>query len=210
MDIHKNEFDEKAKAWDDNPDHAKRAQSIAKAISEEIPLGLSLTAMEYGCGTGLLSFPLRDRFSKITLIDNSKGMLEVLKEKIIRSGATNMEALNIDLLESPESISTKFSVIYNAMVLHHIDDIKKIFSVWYSLLTRPGYLCIADLDSDDGLFHGHGFKGHNGFDRKTLQKIAEGAGFIDVKFKTVCEISRIASDGVSRIFPIFLMSCKTN
>ena len=34
---HENEFDEKAKAWDDDPQQAKRAQTIAKAMSEEIP-----------------------------------------------------------------------------------------------------------------------------------------------------------------------------
>ena len=133
-----NEFDEKAMAWDDDPQHAKRAQTIAKAIGKEIPFAPSLTAMEYGCGTGLLSFPLRDRFSTITLIDSSKGMLEVLKEKITRSGATNMEALNVDLLESPNSLSKTFSVIYSAMVLHHIDDIGKMLSTWHSLLTNPG------------------------------------------------------------------------
>jgi Predicted methyltransferase (contains TPR repeat) len=203
-----NEFDEKAKAWDDNPDHAKRAQAIAKAIGEEIPFGPSLTAMEYGCGTGLLSFPLRDRFSRIMLIDSSKGMLEVLKEKITKSAATNMEALNIDLLESLKSLSTSFSVIYSAMVLHHILDLDKIFSAWYSLLLRPGYLCIADLDSDGGLFHGPDFKGHNGFGRKELQKVVEKAGFMDVKFRTVCEIQKVAPDGVEHSFPLFLMVCK--
>ena len=145
-----NEFDEKAKAWDDDPDHARRAQTIAKAIGEEIPNDPSLTAMEYGCGTGLLSFPLRDRFSSITLIDSSKGMLEVLKKKIAKSAATNMEALNADLLESPKSLSKSFSVIYSAMVLHHIPDLDKIFSLWHSFLTTPGHLCVADLDSDKG------------------------------------------------------------
>lgn len=202
---HENEFDEKAKAWDDDPQHAKRAQTIAKAIGEEIPNDSSLTAMEYGCGTGLLSFPLRDRFSTITLIDSSKGMLEVLNEKITRSGATNMVALNVDLLESPKSLSTTFSVIYSAMVLHHIDDIGKMLSTWHSLLTNPGYLCIADLDSDKGLFHGPGFKGHNGFNRNDLQKVAEKAGFVEVKFRTVGEINKSASDGVQRTFSLFLM-----
>ena len=76
-----NEFDEKAKTWDDNPDHAQRANTIAQASIEQLPYDPSFTAMEYGCGTGLLSFPLRERFRKITLIDNSAGMLEVLKKK---------------------------------------------------------------------------------------------------------------------------------
>ena len=210
MDRKINEFDEKARAWDNNPERVKRSQAIADAIMEEIPSDPSFTAMEYGCGTGLLSFPLRDRFSKITLVDNSKGMLEVLKEKIQRSSVTNMEVLNVDLLKSPDGLSASFSVIYSAMVLHHILDLDKIFSAWYSLLLHPGYLCIADLDSDNGMFHGPEFKGHNGFDRNELQKVVEKVEFTDVRFRTVCEIQKEAPHGIVRTFPLFLMVCKKN
>jgi len=50
------EFDEKAATWDDNPEHAHRARAIAEEIDKEIPFDSTFTAMEYGCGTGLLSF----------------------------------------------------------------------------------------------------------------------------------------------------------
>ena len=40
-------------------------------------------ALDYGCGTGLLSFPLKDELGHITLNDNSAGMLEVVQEKIL-------------------------------------------------------------------------------------------------------------------------------
>jgi len=203
-----NEFDEKAKAWDDNPQHARRAHIIANAIAEAIPADEASTAMEYGCGTGLLSFPLRDRFFHITLVDSSQGMLEVLKEKIARSAASNMTAVNVDLLKSSEGLSPPYTVIYSAMVLHHIPDLNAIFSAWHSLLSRPGYLCIADLDNDSGLFHGTGFTGHNGFDRTALQKIVEKNGFTDVQFKTVSEIKKVGSDGIERSFPVFFMVCK--
>ncbi len=203
-----NEFDEKAKAWDDNPEHAQRAQAVADAIAREIPVNPSFTAMEYGCGTGVLSFRLKDRFARITLIDNSKGMLEVLKAKIKLGGVDTMEALNIDLLESSASISKPFSVIYTSMVLHHIDDTLKILKIFNSLLDKPGYLCIADLDSDSGLFHGKEFKGHSGFDRLDLKKKAESAGFTKVSFQTVFEIKKPGNDGVERPFPVFLMTCR--
>ena len=204
------EFDDKAATWDDNPERAQRSQMIADAIIEELPSDLSFTAMEYGCGTGLLSFPLCNRFAKIVLVDNSKGMIEVLRGKIIRSKATNMELLNIDLLDSSSILSTLFSVIYSSMVLHHIDNVQKILAAWYSHLVTPGYLFVADLDSDNGLFHGPEFKGHNGFDRKELKEIVEEAGFIDVKFRTVCKIKKEAHDGIVRTFPLFLMVCKKN
>ncbi len=202
---HHSLFDDKAKAWDTQPDRAHRSQVIAEAISNAIPHVPSLTAMEYGCGTGLLSFPIKDRFSKITLIDNSQGMLDVLAEKVKNENVTNMDVFNIDLLESSAGISSKFSVIYNSMVLHHIADIKKIMSIWYSLLTAPGYLCVADLDSDNGLFHGKGFSGHNGFDRADLQKLAIETGFEKIKFDTVYVIKKAGNDGVERSFPLFLM-----
>ena len=203
-----NEFDEKAKAWDNNLDHARRAQIIADAICTEVPITPSFTAMEYGCGTGLLSFPLRHMFAKITLVDNSSGMIDVLREKIAHSGVTNMEFININLLDEPDSLSMKFSVIYSSMVLHHITDVKKAFSVWHSLLEEPGYLCIADLDSDGGLFHGPEFTGHNGFNRDELKEIVEGQGFTDVKFRNVCEITKESRDGKVHTFPLFLMACR--
>jgi len=203
-----NEFDEKAKAWDDNPEHAQRTRAVADAIVKELPLNPKFTAMEYGCGTGLLSFPLKDRFSHITLVDSSAGMLEVLKEKIKRSKSENMEVLNRDLLESTAGITSSFSVIYTSMVLHHIEDTLKILEIFNALLDSPGYLCIADLDSDGGLFHGKEFKGHSGFDREDLKKNAEAAGFTNVSFRTVFEIKKPGNDGVERSFPVFLMLCR--
>lgn len=206
----KNNFDDRAKTWDSQPERVRMASTIANAISSELPEDPSLTAMEYGCGTGLISFPLKDRFSKITLIDSSEGMLNVVKEKIDRERICNMDVLKADLLESNLNPETSFSVIYCSMVLHHMSDIQRILQIWYSLLKTPGYLCIADLDSENGLFHGTDFKGHNGFDRNELNRLISAAGFVDVKFKTVYELKKIARDGVERTFPLFLAIAKKN
>jgi ubiquinone/menaquinone biosynthesis C-methylase UbiE len=205
MHDHRSEFDEKAQTWDDKPERAQWARLAADAIGAAIPSDPSFTAMEYGCGTGLLSFCLKDRFAHMTLVDNSPGMLNVLRDKIQRSAAQNLEVVNIDLLENPSGISTTFSVIYSSMVLHHIGDIDSLFAIWYRLLNKPGYLCIADLDSDNGLFHGKEFAGHKGFDRDTLKCAVEAAGFVDVTVKTVFDITKEGNDGALRAFPVFLM-----
>jgi 2-polyprenyl-3-methyl-5-hydroxy-6-metoxy-1,4-benzoquinol methylase len=202
----KNEFDDKAKTWDNKLERVHRAHIIADAISEEIPYNSSFTAMEYGCGTGLLSFQLKNRFSNITLIDNSHGMLEVLKGKIEHDKVSNMEMINIDLLDPAADLSKTFSVIFSLMVLHHTVDVGRMLSVWYALLNRPGYLCVADLDSDNGLFHGKGFKGHNGFDREGLKKVTRQAGFTNTRFRTVFEIKKVSyHDKMEHTFPLFLM-----
>ena len=60
-------FDSQARTWDDDPMKTSRAQAVAQAIEAQVPLAPHMTALEYGCGTGLLSFALQPRFSRITL-----------------------------------------------------------------------------------------------------------------------------------------------
>ena len=54
------EFDEKAATWDDYPDRIKRAEVIASRLASAVNLTVIKTAMEYGSGTGLMSFALKD------------------------------------------------------------------------------------------------------------------------------------------------------
>jgi hypothetical protein len=76
------------------------------------------------------------------------------------------------------------------------------------VLRKPGFLCIADLDSEDGSFHGEGFDGHLGFDRDKLGAMARKAGFDSVRFTTAYEMEKEAAGG-TRTFPIFLMVATT-
>ena len=69
-----------------------------------------------------------------------------------------------------------------------------------AMLTARGVLCIADLDREDGSFHGAGFDGHNGFDRSELAAKAERAGFAAPRFSTAYTMTKAA-----RTYPIFLM-----
>ena len=77
-----NEFDQKASQWDAKPVRVERAQAVAESIKARCPLSPHMTALEYGCGTGLLSFALQPYLGHITLADSSSGMLAVLRDKI--------------------------------------------------------------------------------------------------------------------------------
>ena len=85
-----NEFDQKASQWDAKPVRVERALAMADGIRAALPLSSSLTALEYGCGTGLVSFELQSQLGHITLADSSSGMLAVVREKI---AASQREAL---------------------------------------------------------------------------------------------------------------------
>jgi ubiquinone/menaquinone biosynthesis C-methylase UbiE len=92
-------FDEQAVVWDDDLKKIERAKVVAKEIINFIQPDQKLTALEFGCGTGLLSFELKDSFKRITLADNSEGMIKVLKKKIKTSGVNNFDPILLDLSE---------------------------------------------------------------------------------------------------------------
>ena len=164
-------FDERAKNWDEDPMKSARAAAVAAGIRARLPLNANMCGLEYGCGTGLLSFALHDALRQITLADSSPGMLAVLQEKIDAQRISNMRPVRLDLTRDPLP-PERFDIIFSLMTFHHIPDTDAILRDLHTLLANPGYLCIADLDSEDGSFHGSDFSGHRGFDRNTLAQQA--------------------------------------
>jgi 2-polyprenyl-3-methyl-5-hydroxy-6-metoxy-1,4-benzoquinol methylase len=200
-------FDERAKDWDSDPAKVERAWMVAEAIRKAIPLSTKMNALEYGCGTGLLSFALQPDLGQITLADASQGMLDVLAGKITAAGVTNMHPLRLDLLNDPLP-AERYRLIYSLMVLHHIQQVQDIIGKFHSMLEPNGYLLIADLDKEDGSFHTDGTTDiHRGFDRAELKKRVEAAGFASVAFSTGYEIKKQVN-GTLKSFPVFLLNAR--
>ena len=200
-------FDERAKDWDADPKKVERARVTADAIRKTIPLSMEMHALEYGCGTGLLSFALQSDLEKITLADSSQGMLDVLGEKIAAAGVTNMHPVKLDLAVDPLP-AERYHLTYSLLTLHHVHDAKGILHKFHALLEPNGYLLVADLDKEDGSFHTDGTTDvHKGFERAELQGWVEEAGFGNVTFSTAFEIKK-SIDGNEKTFPVFLMSAR--
>jgi len=199
-------FDSKARQWDDNPVFQERGLKIAQAIRQAVPLHPQMNALDYGCGTGLLSFPLKDELGTILLADSSSGMLDVVSEKIAAQGVTHMTPMKLDLLIDPLP-AQRFDLIVTAMTLHHVPDTDQILRIFHDLLQPGGYLCIADLDQEDGSFHGPEVDVHHGFDQADLSRRAALAGFADIRFQTVFSIAKELATG-TRDYPVFLMTAR--
>ncbi len=199
-------FDQRAATWDANPMRTERARAIAEAIQNRLPLTPAMTAFEYGCGTGLLSFALQPKLGQITLADNSDGMLAVLREKIAQQDLLNMTPVKLDLLSDPLP-ETRYDLIYTMMTLHHIAETDQILRQFHALMHPSGWLCIADLDAEDGTFHSDEIVPYHGFDRAEFAEKAAQAGFEQMDFTTVfCMTKEIA--GQPKEFPVFLMIAK--
>jgi ubiquinone/menaquinone biosynthesis C-methylase UbiE len=200
-------FDERAKDWDSDPKKVERARAVAKAIRKTIPLSNDMKALEYGCGTGLLSFALQSHLGQITLADTSQGMLDVLSEKIARAGVTNMHPVKLDLAYDPLP-AEQYDLTYSLMTLHHIHAVNDMLVKFHDLLSPQGYLVAADLDKEDGSFHTDGTTDvHLGFDRDELQKIVERIGFGNITFSTAYEIKKKIGNE-EKMFPVFLMTAQ--
>jgi len=202
-----NEFDIKAAEWDNNPMHWNRSEAVAKEIISLIPLNKGMSALEYGAGTGITSFLLRDYLKEITLMDNSSEMINVINAKIKTSEVKNLRTLNFNL-ETDEYKEGKFDLIFTQMVLHHVVDIENIISNFHLLLNPKGFLVIADLYEEDGSFHGDGFTGHNGFNVVKLSDILRKNSFRDVYNRTCFVIDRKITETESKQFEVFIMTAQ--
>lgn len=200
-------FDERAKDWDSDPAKVERARVVADAIRKTALLSRHMKALEYGCGTGLLSFALQSDLGEVTLADASQGMLDVLREKIASAGVTSMHPVRLDLATDPLP-TERYDLTYSLLTLHHIHDVKNILTKFHELLLPNGYLLAADLDKEDGSFHTDGSTDvHLGFDRDELQRMVENAGFGNVTFSTAYEIRKKIGNE-EKTFPVFLMTAQ--
>ena len=196
-------FDDRAKDWDADPTKVDRAYAIADAISSNVPLNSDMHALEYGCGTGLLGFRLRPHVGDLTLADVSNGMLDVVRAKLAAKPDAHVRPMKLNLVSDPLP-KRRFDVVCTAMTLHHIPDTDAVLKRFAAVLAPSGYLCVADLDAEDGSFHGPGEDVHHGFDRQALGEKTAHAGLRVVRFVTAYTMQKMTA-GAKRTYPLFLM-----
>jgi ubiquinone/menaquinone biosynthesis C-methylase UbiE len=202
----KRDFDKAAASWD-TPMRIKLATNVAGTVSEEVKLSNDMDVLDFGCGTGLLTLQLQPYVRSITGVDSSQGMLDVLGSKISMLNLTNAKTQHRDL-DNGDKLSGSYHLITSSMTLHHVREIQPLLSRFYEITTPSGHLCIADLDPDDGQFHGGDDTGvfHNGFERHAMRQAFEKAGYRDVRDRTAARMTKPVKGGGTREFTIFLMT----
>lgn len=203
-----NEFDIKAAGWDKNPMHQARSEAVVSELLKYVPLNREMKALEFGAGTGIAGFLLKDCLGELTLMDSSLEMVNVMNEKLIASGSENIKILHFNL-EKEDWKGKKFDLILTQMALHHITDVKDLLDKFYRMLNPGGYLAIADLYSEDGSFHGEGFTGHKGFDINDLSRLISNQGFTSISHRK-CFTLKKEFPGKEEYFDVFLLTASRN
>ncbi len=200
------DFDHAAPTWDEDPAKLTRSRLIAAAIALAVPMDGVTDALEYGCGTGQVTWNLAEHLDHVILADTSQGMLAVVQQRLEgrpEGDRTRFEPRLLDLMT--ESLATaSLDLVYTSLALHHVLDVPIVLRAFRDALRPGGYVAIADLDSDPlGHFHGADFTGHHGFDRDALAADMLAAGFSAPTFETVTTLTKPVGDSMEE-FALFL------
>lgn len=205
-------FNSQAEGWDQNPRRQRIAGEVYRALSEAVPFKPWHLALEFGCGTGLVTMQVAPLVKRLTAIDTSHRMLGVLEGKIMASGTRNIDSRCLDLTDPAEMHllpKEHFNVVYASMTLHHIDDTATFLKDIAGLLVPGGILAIADLDHEDGFFHDDAEeKVHPGFEREKLAAMLEAAGLENPSFRTATTVEKANRAGRDAAYPIFLATAR--
>jgi len=191
-------FDAQAAGWDTQR-RRTRAEALSRVVREKWGARPE-RALDFGCGTGLLTFELFPYVGEIAGYDTSAEMEGAFRAKIGETGAENVRFMARDELEGET-----FDAIFSSMVMHHIRDVDATLRLLRGLLGPGGRLVWLDLDEDDGTFHKNepDFDGHHGFGRDEVRALLSRAGFRDATVETAYEGVRKV-DGVPMNYSIFV------
>ncbi|WP_321531557.1 class I SAM-dependent methyltransferase [uncultured Desulfuromonas sp.] len=202
----KRDFNRVAIQWDDKPRRVQLAAGVADGIRRAVPLKETMTALDFGCGTGLVTFHLVDSLKHVLAVDSAEKMLEVTLEKARENGIRQKIDTQLSHDHFPDNITQSFDVIYSSMVMHHVPDVAALVRSMTRHLAPGGYLALADLDVEDGTFHDDPTGVfHHGIDRDWLVSYLEDQGLCDVQAGTVHTIVK-QRKGKEDTFTVFLVS----
>jgi len=199
----KRDFDSVAAGWDQEPRRVKLAQEVVDAMRRELPLSRDMEALDYGCGSGLVTLGLQPFVGRITGADSSQGMLDVLKGKLREQEIGNVATKLLDLEQ--QRLDTSYDLIVSSMTMHHVQDVQALIGSLVLSLKAGGWLALADLESEDGSFHDDPTGTfHQGFAGDFLVDQFSRNGLSDVRTVSAATIEKKDVNGVVRQYPVLL------
>jgi ubiquinone/menaquinone biosynthesis C-methylase UbiE len=102
--------------------------------------------LDIGCGSGDISLPLLSRAKHLTLLDISRGMLNIAGSKVPADRAADVELINGDFLEA-DLPSKSFDLICCIGVLAHVDSPAAVIAKVADLIKPNGTIILEFTDS---------------------------------------------------------------
>ena len=182
-----NRFDEASKTWDKKQSSIESSDTCVKDLLSKIDLKEDANILDYGCGTGFISFALNNQTNNIIGMDYSDGMVEIFNKKALELDCKNIKAIKHNMNEE-ELPKNSFDLIISSMTMHHIKNTKMFLSKCKDAIKTDGIICINDLYEEDGTFHAkHKNDGveHFGYEKNTLLKLIEEVGLKLISYELI-------------------------
>ncbi len=203
-------FDEAAAQWDNNPVRVALARAVGSAINRTVPIQRGWRAVDFGAGTGLLTLNIQPHVESVVALDTSKGMLDQLQQKLAATGIHNVQTRLWNLEQQPLQ-ENGFDLAISSMTLHHLRDVPLVFKRLGNLLNAGGWIACADLDTEDGSFHGKADDVfHHGFERNQIAEWLKQAGFDNISVADAYTVNKPSASGEMRAYPVFLAVARKN
>lgn len=174
----KDVFEKMASRYD-TEDRVRIAKVIVQEVRSELVDTKEKTALDYGCGTGLIGLGLIDLFQSMLFIDASPQMIEQVRKKIEDARIERASTLCCDILQELPPIQVDY--IFMAQVLLHIKDSHLILTRLSEILKADGHLIIVDFDKNESI---PSDRVHNGFEQSALIDLARQVGFTSATART--------------------------
>lgn len=195
-------FDDLAKVWDSGVERVEGAMIFVDSVKASLNHDIkNFKVLDYGCGSGLVSFGFADSVKSINGLDNSSGMIDVYNEKAKQIGLDNICGKLHDINKEDLAENT-YDLIVTNMTMHHIDNTNDFVNKLALSLKNGGKLFIADLYKEDGTFHSDN-EGviHFGFEQNVVENAFLAAGLTNINITKLHSILKPSSS-----YDIFIAS----
>lgn len=154
------DWDDHADGWDANEDvriFAKKAfDSLSRKVLPLMPNLADGQALDFGCGTGLLSERLAPICRHVVAVDASARMIAVLQKKIVDGGIENITTLQSAMdsasTEQHSELAGKFDLIVASSVCNFLPDYEASLRCLCSMMSPGAYFVqwdwLADMSID--------------------------------------------------------------
>ncbi|EDP68820.1 hypothetical protein CAT7_10375 [Carnobacterium sp. AT7] len=171
---HIDQFNQSAAKYD-TPKNKYMAKRAADAIRNLLDESHKKTAIDFGCGTGLVGLDLLEDFESMLFVDASTKMIEQVEQKLADRGTKKATVLCLDI-EKDAQLPYKVDTIILSLVLHHIPDRHHLLSKLYDTLNEGGQVLIIEMEKQEKGSNHH----EHGMDRSALATNLSKIGYQNI------------------------------
>jgi predicted TPR repeat methyltransferase len=151
------------------------AALAAACAARGLPMQFA-TALDLGCGTGLMARAIRDHVGAIDGVDLSSEMVRVARNARAYRSVWVADAVSaLQRAASGEPGATRYELLLAADVLCYMKDLTPLMCAAMQALTHDGMFAFT-VQSGDGVKLGHDLRYHHSSDH--VREAASAAGFV--------------------------------